>query len=113
MQLHSARLCLDCDEVHAERECPVCASDRFAFLTRWVPAEERRQRSRPAAPPSVAETDPPRLRWAKRSAAGLALLAVSRWLWQQSKNDSRSRRMNDAGAGDSPHEPTTRERRGA
>ena len=37
MQLQSARLCLDCDEVHDAQQCPSCASETFAFITRWVP----------------------------------------------------------------------------
>jgi hypothetical protein len=52
MQLRMARLCLDCEEVHDEYQCPVCASDQFTYLTRWVPAPERRQRPRPEPPPS-------------------------------------------------------------
>jgi hypothetical protein len=40
MQLLSARLCLDCEEVHAENHCPVCASRQFAFLTQWLPADK-------------------------------------------------------------------------
>src|SRR5512139_3018814 len=52
MQLRMARLCLDCEEVHDEYRCPVCASDHFTYLTRWVPAPERRERPRPAVPPS-------------------------------------------------------------
>jgi len=44
MQLHVARLCLDCQEVHAETRCPVCASESFAALSRWIPAPERRAR---------------------------------------------------------------------
>jgi hypothetical protein len=50
MQLRVARLCLDCEDVHAEYQCPVCASDHFTYLTRWVPAPERRERPRPVAP---------------------------------------------------------------
>jgi hypothetical protein len=46
MQLRMARLCLDCEEVHDAQQCPVCASESFAFLTRWIPAPERRLRSR-------------------------------------------------------------------
>jgi hypothetical protein len=52
MQLRMARLCLDCEEVHDEYRCPVCASDHFTYLTRWVPAPERRQRPRAAVAPS-------------------------------------------------------------
>ena len=46
MQLRTARLCLDCEEVHDEYRCPVCASEAFTYLTRWVPAPERRTRPR-------------------------------------------------------------------
>ena len=59
MQLRVARLCLDCEEVHAEYRCPVCASDHFTYMTRWVPAPERRERPRPpaATPPPPPELD--------------------------------------------------------
>jgi hypothetical protein len=30
----------------------VCASDQFTYLTRWVPAPERREAPRPPRPPS-------------------------------------------------------------
>ena len=50
MQLRMARLCLDCEEVHDDYQCPVCASDHFTYLTRWVPAPERRERPRPPTP---------------------------------------------------------------
>jgi hypothetical protein len=49
MQLRVARLCLDCEDVHDSQQCPVCASETFVFLTRWVPAPERRNHPRPAA----------------------------------------------------------------
>lgn len=53
MQLRTARLCLDCDEVHDEYRCPVCASDEFTYISRWVPVPDRRARPRAArvAPP--------------------------------------------------------------
>ena len=46
MQLRVARLCLDCEEVHDAQQCPVCASETFAYLSRWVAAAERRTDSR-------------------------------------------------------------------
>ena len=49
MQLRVARLCLDCEELYDGSSCPVCASERFAFLSAWLPSEERR-RWRLAAP---------------------------------------------------------------
>jgi hypothetical protein len=42
MKLTNARLCLDCDEIHDEPQCPACASESFAFIKRWVTAPERR-----------------------------------------------------------------------
>jgi len=47
---------LDCEEVHDEYRCPVCASDQFSYISRWVPAPERLSRPRPApTPPPEAE----------------------------------------------------------
>jgi hypothetical protein len=48
MQLRVARLCLDCEELHVGSACPVCASERYAFLSAWLPSEERRRWRRPA-----------------------------------------------------------------
>jgi hypothetical protein len=48
MQLRKARLCIDCEELHDQWQCPVCASETFAFITRWMPAPERRKKPRPA-----------------------------------------------------------------
>ena len=36
MQLRNARLCLDCEEVHDAQQCPACASEMYAPITRWV-----------------------------------------------------------------------------
>ncbi len=47
MQLRVARLCLDCEELHAENSCPRCASGSYAFLSSWLPSEERRRWRRP------------------------------------------------------------------
>src|SRR5687767_527745 len=57
MQLRNARLCLDCEEVHDSQQCPLCASETFVFITRWVPAPERRQKPRTGEPPPSPELD--------------------------------------------------------
>ncbi len=90
MQLRTARLCLDCEEVHADEQCPSCASETFTFLSRWVPVDERRTRPRPAAPEQVdvyrrlasGEQDSARGgRLLKQGMVGLAALGVVGWLW--------------------------------
>ena len=79
MHLQEARLCLDCEELHTADQCPRCASDAFAFLTRWIPANERRVRPRRQSagqPPSNSH----RSRWLT-GAAGVAAFAAVRWLF--------------------------------
>ena len=39
MHLSVARLCLDCQEIHDDDRCPVCTSEAFGFITRWVKVE--------------------------------------------------------------------------
>jgi len=56
MQLRVARLCLDCEELHTENRCPRCASDSYAFLSSWLPSEERRRWRKPLAEPARAES---------------------------------------------------------
>jgi hypothetical protein len=55
MQLRIARLCLDCEEIHDAQQCPICASEMFAPISRWVPAPERRGRPRPSVTSPRAE----------------------------------------------------------
>ena len=57
MQLTTARLCLNCDEVHDAQACPVCVSETFVYLTRWVPRSQAdvRRVARPAAAETVAQ----------------------------------------------------------
>ncbi len=90
MQLFVARLCLDCDEVYDAQSCPVCGSEAFAYLTRWVPAPERRTRARPKTSPDAdvyreliapASAASPRGRLLKSGAFGVAMLAAG-WLWR-------------------------------
>ena len=101
MQLRTARLCLDCDEVHDMQQCPQCASESFAFITRWVPIPDRPQkRHRPieSASPEALNTyrellnpEPKsgsgwRTIW--RGALGLAIFGVAGWLWRQGGRSS-------------------------
>ena len=95
MQLRTARLCLDCDDVHETQHCPICASETFAFMTRWVPAPERRRVARAtdgaaeaAAYRRLLTADalrPKALALLKRGALGLAVVSLGRWLWKWSQ----------------------------
>ncbi len=97
MQLHAARLCLDCQEVHADTTCPLCSSSSFAPLSRWVPPQERRIEPRSGDGSDRAETyrrllesnEQPRKR--ARWPAPLGLLAaagVAAWLWRRPSGSS-------------------------
>jgi len=97
MQLRNARLCLDCEEVHDNDHCPACASETFAFITRWVPAPERRSNPRPIEAPGtdtldtykqMLNTDKGSHRWTlvKGGAMGLAVFGVAQWLLQRNAN---------------------------
>jgi hypothetical protein len=37
MRLTTARLCLDCEEIHHDESCPACASEASVYLARWIP----------------------------------------------------------------------------
>jgi hypothetical protein len=92
VQLRTARLCLDCEELHEEPHCPVCASETFEYVVRWIPVPERRVRPRQQPPEEavvyrrllVADAVRPKAgRLLKRGALGLAALSVARWMWRQ------------------------------
>jgi hypothetical protein len=114
MRLVNARLCLDCEEVHEQQHCPICGSESFAFMTRWVtPSDtvaadanaarsvrpvdqvDRRQQSerreqvdayRQILNPSA---QPPRRgRMVAGGALGLALLGVARMVWRAAPNSN-------------------------
>lgn len=78
MQLRSARLCLDCEELHEDPQCPACASEAFVYLTRWVPVDNKRTRKRSTGRPPA--TTPRVSHIVKGGAVGLAVLATARWL---------------------------------
>lgn len=95
MQLRDARLCADCDEVHDAQQCPHCASERFSYISRWVPLPDGPHSPRPETSPQaeayrqlIAETkEPPRSRLAKvvtNGAVGLAAVGLVGWLWRSS-----------------------------
>jgi predicted nucleic acid-binding Zn ribbon protein len=107
MRLSVARLCLDCEEVHAEGQCPVCGSESFGFLTRWVRPEVRAtpesvSNVRRAVPPpdrqEAVQTyrellDPERRRnrggqLLTRGALGLAILGLARLVWRSGAGDT-------------------------
>jgi len=94
MHLRVARLCLDCDEIHGEPTCPVCGSESFGYISRWIPAPERRTRPRPVVPTPAADTyrellkpDPPgpgKSQWLRRGAIGVTAVSVVGWLLRRS-----------------------------
>lgn len=89
-----ARLCHDCEEVHADQQCPVCASETFTFITRWVPAPERRKRPRATTSPEAevyrqltgnGKPESTTSRFLKRAAVGLTAVGIAGWLWGRSR----------------------------
>ncbi|HTI44151.1 MAG TPA: hypothetical protein VL693_20130 [Vicinamibacterales bacterium] len=80
MQLRRARLCLDCEEIHEDQRCPVCASETFAYLTRWIPSPERRTQPRPAKPTPALPARPSRGKMLGLGVAGVGLFGLAQWL---------------------------------
>ena len=80
MQLRRARLCLDCEEIHVEQRCPVCASETFAYLTRWIPSPERRAQPRSTKPtPAQPANLPSRGKMLGLGVAGVGLFGLAQW----------------------------------
>jgi hypothetical protein len=111
MKLRTSRLCLDCEEIHDAQQCPACASESFAYLTRWVPVAASAEEPRPAPGRDAAvykrllvanAVRPKAVRLLKRGAVGLAAISMARWLWRQS---SAARDAREASAG---HEKSVR-----
>jgi hypothetical protein len=98
MQLHVARLCLDCDEIHADPTCPVCGSESFGYISRWIPAPERRTRPRPVVTSATADTyrellkpdqsRPDKSRWLQHGVLGVTAVSVVGWLWRRSATET-------------------------
>lgn len=112
MQLRVARLCHDCEEIHADQHCPVCASETFTFITRWVPAPERRAKPRPPQPTPEAdvyrrltqpETNDRGAAWfLKRAAVGLTAVGMAGWLLRRNATT-----QSDDRADANPHKSVT------
>ena len=105
MRLDDARLCLDCEEIHTERECPSCGSEAFAFLKRWIKttagtprgASVARRRApadavaRPATSDQLdawrriveGKPEPRRGRLVARGLVGLAAMGLAGWAWSR------------------------------
>ena len=104
MRLDDARLCLDCEELHNEHECPACGSEAFAFLKRWIKTTNSRPRVSstrdPLAPVDVVSREatseqldawrqivegkapePRRGRLIARGLVGLAAMGLAGWAW--------------------------------
>ena len=101
MKLDSARLCLDCEDVHESQVCPTCGSEAFAYLTRWVqPAADRIRDRRPdpthvlhqprsddqlEAYRQLLDGKPPSrtsVGLVAKGAIGLAALGLAGWAWR-------------------------------
>lgn len=112
MQLRVARLCHDCEEIHADQHCPACASETFTFITRWVPAPERRAQPRPVTSPEAetyrqlleASVSPrTRPKWITPAAIGVTALGVLGW-WSQRNGPAKQepRSLRDEGGRSKP-----------
>ena len=106
MQLRVARLCLDCDEIHADQTCPVCGSESFGYISRWIPAPERRTRPRPATSPAadayreLLNPDQPRpdkSRWLRHGVIGVTAVSVVGWLWRRAAETQRETKAEGQG----------------
>jgi hypothetical protein len=92
MQLRRARLCHDCEEVHDAQQCPVCASETFTFITRWVPVPERRARARATTSPEAEiykqlidnDARPKTMRVVRQAIIGATTLGLAGWMWRRS-----------------------------
>src|SRR6185503_18080522 len=103
--------CLDCEEVHDAQQCPVCASETFAAMTRWVPTAERRGRPRPNVAPEAevyrafADGKVPASRGQrllKQGALGLTAVGLIGWLLRSTKPVAKPGAGPDGAAGATP-----------
>ena len=111
MKLSNARLCLDCDEVYDEAHCPVCASESYAFIKRWVTAPEKRARA-PVMNHERSETvatyrallaannGPSRTtRLVRGGLLGLAVIGAAGWMLQRSMQEKEKKEGEESTSG--------------
>jgi hypothetical protein len=80
MQLRVARLCLDCEDIHDAQQCPVCASETFVYLSKWVPAPERRSNPRKSLPETARPAAPSRKKLVGYGVLGVGVVGLAQWL---------------------------------
>jgi hypothetical protein len=97
MRLRDARLCLDCEEIHQDEICPICGSESFAYISRWVPVPDPDRAPRPASSAPEAEVyrqllgkETPAQKSQKRRGfkgglLGLTALGLAGWAWRSSR----------------------------
>ena len=102
MHLSVARLCLDCQEIHADDRCPVCTSEAFGFITRWVKLDAApRSYSRKDRDAASSKVDDYRqilnpapersraARWLRKGGLVVAAGVLARWGWQLASEQRR------------------------
>ena len=82
MQLRIARLCIDCEEIHDSQQCPVCASEAFEYVTRWIPVRERRAQKRPPVAPSLPANKGKLVGY---GVLGLGIVGLTQWIMKGRK----------------------------
>jgi hypothetical protein len=98
MRLRDARLCLDCDEVHDATMCPVCGSESFTYISRWVPVPdaERPHRPSPASEQAMVyrellsnEPSSRGRKLLKGGLLGLTALGLAGWAWRSTRTNGK------------------------
>lgn len=111
MHLSVARLCLDCQEIHDADRCPVCTSEVFGFITRWVTvdpvprhvaANDKRaaDSSRIDGYRQILGVKPRRSRaasWLRKGGLLMAAGYLARWGWQLAAQQKQTGRRPTAG----------------
>jgi RNA polymerase subunit RPABC4/transcription elongation factor Spt4 len=105
MQLSVARLCLDCQEIHEHDRCPVCTSEAFGFITRWVQVDAAKAPAARETAPRTTKADAYRRilnqapaqrrtsgRWLRKAGIVVATGYLARWGWNIASQLDRSPR---------------------